>query len=79
MLRLGRANCSRAYALLAALTENEITLREFADEISPLTPEELQVMATVLFSFGETEPDSAKQRIARACCLRSATTMRALC
>lgn len=78
MLRSGKAGGCRAYAILAALHEREITLREFAEAVEPLAAEEVQVIATLLFDFDETAGDAVRAA-ARSCCLRWASEHRVLC
>jgi hypothetical protein len=74
-LRVG----SRAYAVLSAYFEHEITLRELIDCVEPLTAEEALVMASVLSGIGEEGATDAKRQAARMCCLRLASSRRALC
>jgi hypothetical protein len=75
MLRLGMAKGCRAYVLIAAITDREITIRELRDAVEPLTPEEAQVIATVLACSKVVSGDS-RQVQARECCLRLAEALR---
>jgi hypothetical protein len=74
-LRVG----SRAYAVLSAFCDHEITLRELVDCVEPLTAEEALVMASVLSGLDEEGGTDAKRQAARMCCLRFASCRRTLC
>ncbi len=55
MLGVIIAESRRACVLIEALDAHEITLQEFAEEVSPLPSETLQVAATILGIHQEQE------------------------
>jgi hypothetical protein len=72
MLTVANAETRRACAVVAALEEHEITSGECAEALAALSPEALQVMATMLGQFANQLEGDRHRRLmrARAICLR---------
>ena len=71
---------SRAFALITALDEHEITVQEFIEAIEPLSSEVKQVIATCMHRAGDLDREPLERwRAARVACARAAAASRNLC
>lgn len=76
---LAEQESTRVFALVTAMEALEITLQEFSDAVEVLTPEAMQVTATLLLGAAEHFPELRPTLIpARRICHRRAMLSRCL-
>jgi hypothetical protein len=79
MHSFGQAAETELCAAVTALAGEEITTSEFRDAVAPLSPESIQIAATVLGCFAVMLPEpSERLRIGRAICSSAAARRRHL-
>ena len=78
MLQWGDVESRTVCALLVAIDQHEITLKEFTEAVGPLTSEALQVIATALRSCALENGGEPLWR-ARKLCTELAAATRNLC
>jgi hypothetical protein len=77
--RLGNAESLRACELLCAFADHQITTRELDGEMGSLTPETVQVTATILSCWaGGNNGSRERLLLARYVCTRQARRSRVL-